>query len=100
MNNSHPLEIGNTADVDDDGRTQRTGTLVTASAHIITAVIGSGVLSLAWAVAQMGWIAGPVVLLLFSFVTWYASTLQADCYRNPNTGKRHYTYKDAVRTIL
>ncbi|CAN1289705.1 Amino acid permease 6, partial [Linum perenne] len=34
------------------------GTWVTASAHIITAVIGSGVLSLAWAIAQLGWVAG------------------------------------------
>uniref|UniRef100_A0A9I9CCV5 Amino acid transporter transmembrane domain-containing protein n=1 Tax=Cucumis melo TaxID=3656 RepID=A0A9I9CCV5_CUCME len=31
------------------------------SAHIITAVIGSGVLSLAWAIAQLGWVAGPRV---------------------------------------
>ncbi|GKC02435.1 amino acid transporter, transmembrane, partial [Tanacetum coccineum] len=41
---------------DDDGRPKRTGTLYTASAHIITAVIGSGVLALAWATAQLGWI--------------------------------------------
>ncbi|XP_021717250.1 amino acid permease 6-like, partial [Chenopodium quinoa] len=76
------------------------GTWLTASAHIITAVIGCGVLSLAWAVAQMGWISGPVVLLVFSLVTWFASALQADCYRNPTTGKRHYTYREAVRSIL
>ncbi|XP_073123551.1 uncharacterized protein [Henckelia pumila] len=55
---------------DDDGRLKRTGTLWTASAHIITAVIGSGVLSLAWATAQLGWIAGPTILFLFSFVTY------------------------------
>ncbi|CAN0879461.1 Amino acid permease 1, partial [Linum grandiflorum] len=34
------------------------GTWVTASAHVITAVIGSGVLTLAWAIAQLGWVAG------------------------------------------
>ncbi|KAI7728861.1 hypothetical protein M8C21_026452, partial [Ambrosia artemisiifolia] len=39
------------------------GTVWTASAHIITAVIGSGVLLLAWATAQLGWIAGPTCLL-------------------------------------
>ncbi|CAA6668438.1 unnamed protein product [Spirodela intermedia] len=44
---------------DDDGRLKRTGTVWTASAHIITAVIGSGVLSLAWAIGQLGWVAGP-----------------------------------------
>ena len=74
--------------------------MLTASAHIITAVIGSGVLSLAWAEAQMGWIPGAIVLLMFSLITWYVSRLQADCYRNHITGKRHYTYKEAVRSIL
>ncbi|XVE83396.1 hypothetical protein DITRI_Ditri16bG0085700 [Diplodiscus trichospermus] len=87
---------------DDDGRLKRTGTLCTASAHIITAVIGSGVLSLAWAIAQLGWIAGPAVMLLFSFVTYYTSSLLTGCYRtaDPVSGKRNYTYTDAVRSIL
>ncbi|KAL8554195.1 hypothetical protein ACS0TY_002416 [Phlomoides rotata] len=59
-------------------------------AHIITAVIGSGILSLAWATSQLGWIAGPTVLFLFSFVTFYTSSLLATCYRtgDPDTGKR------------
>ncbi|CAL1412508.1 unnamed protein product [Linum trigynum] len=87
---------------DDDGRPKRTGTVWTASAHIITAVIGSGVLSLAWATAQLGWIAGPSVMFLFSFVTYYTSTLLASCYRSgdPLTGKRNYTYMDAVKSNL
>ncbi|XP_057504596.1 amino acid permease 3-like [Actinidia eriantha] len=87
---------------DDDGRLKRTGTVWTASAHIITAVIGSGVLSLAWATAQLGWIAGPTVMFLFSFVTYYTSTLLAACYRSgdPVTGKRNYTYMDAVQANL
>ncbi|XP_078442199.1 amino acid permease 6-like isoform X1 [Wolffia australiana] len=78
------------------------GTLATASAHIITAVIGSGVLSLAWANAQLGWVAGPIALLIFSTITWYTSTLLADCYRHPDpvTGKRNYTYTEAVRANL
>ncbi|GKD91969.1 amino acid transporter, transmembrane [Tanacetum coccineum] len=61
----------------DDGRPKRTWTLWTASAHIITAVIGSGVLALAWVTAQLGWIAGPTVLFLFPFVTYYCSCLLA-----------------------
>ncbi|CAH9065702.1 unnamed protein product [Cuscuta epithymum] len=87
---------------DDDGRQKRTGTLVTASAHIITAVIGSGVLSLAWAIAQLGWVVGPAVLLAFSFITYFTSTLLADCYRSPGPveGKRNYTYMDVVRSHL
>lgn len=87
---------------DDDGRPKRTGTVLTASSHIITAVIGSGVLSLAWATAQLGWIAGPAVMLLFSIVTYYTSALLADCYRSgdPISGKRNYTYMEAVRANL
>ncbi|KAL7127646.1 hypothetical protein ABFS83_14G266000 [Erythranthe nasuta] len=87
---------------DDDGRLKRTGTLVTASAHIITAVIGSGVLSLAWAIAQLGWIAGPAVLAAFSFITYFTSTLLADSYRSPGPlhGTRNYTYMDVVRSHL
>lgn len=78
------------------------GSVWTASAHIITAVIGSGVLSLAWAIAQLGWIAGPSVMFLFSFVSYYTSCLLSDCYRSgdPLTGKRNYNYIDAVRSIL
>ncbi|XP_059631199.1 amino acid permease 6-like [Cornus florida] len=87
---------------DDDGRDKRTGTVLTASAHIITAVIGSGVLSLAWAIAQLGWVAGPAVLMAFSFITYFTSTLLADCYRSPDpvTGKRNYTYMEVVRAHL
>ncbi|GLT84948.1 hypothetical protein SLE2022_031550 [Rubroshorea leprosula] len=88
--------------LDDDGRSKRTGTVWTASAHLIIAVIGSGVLSLAWTIAQLGWIAGPAVMFLFSFVTYYTSTLLAACYRtgDPITGRRNYTYMDAVRSNL
>lgn len=87
---------------DDDGKAKRTGTMWTASAHIITAVIGSGVLSLAWAIAQLGWVAGPAVMIIFAFVVYYTSSLLSDCYRtgDPSTGKRNYTYMDAVRTNL
>ncbi|OMO51990.1 Amino acid transporter, transmembrane [Corchorus capsularis] len=96
------LPQGGSKCFDDDGRLKRTGTVWTASAHIITAVIGSGVLSLAWATAQLGWIAGPTVMFLFSFVTYYTSTLLAACYRSgdPVNGKRNYTYMDAVRSNL
>ncbi|KAK8465625.1 hypothetical protein PHAVU_009G128500 [Phaseolus vulgaris] len=93
-------EQGDSKCFDDDGRPKRTGTVWTASAHIITAVIGSGVLSLAWAIAQLGWIAGPAVMLLFSAITYFTSLLLTDCYRtgDPLTGKRNYTYMDAIRS--
>ncbi|KAA0052400.1 amino acid permease 6 [Cucumis melo var. makuwa] len=75
---------------DDDGREKR------------TAVIGSGVLSLAWAIAQLGWVAGPAVLVAFSMITYLTATLLADCYRSPDpvTGKRNYTYMDVVKAHL
>ncbi|KAJ7007044.1 hypothetical protein D5086_022348 [Populus alba] len=93
---------GMSKNLDDDGRPKRTGTWITASAHIITAVIGSGVLSLAWAIAQLGWVVGPLVLMVFSFITFFTSTLLADSYRSPDpiTGNRNYTYMDAVRAHL
>lgn len=78
------------------------GTFVTASAHIITAVIGSGVLSLAWATAQLGWIGGPMAIILFSLITQFTSSLLSSCYRTGDVvnGKRNYTYMDAVRSNL
>ncbi|KAK1553258.1 hypothetical protein Q3G72_031673 [Acer saccharum] len=84
---------------DDDGRPKRTGTVLTTSAHVITAVIGSGVLSLAWAIAQLGWIGGPCVMLMFAFVNYYSASLMADCYRSAH-GNRNYTYMDVVRSNL
>ncbi|KAK7282267.1 hypothetical protein RIF29_10915 [Crotalaria pallida] len=87
---------------DDDGHPKRTGNVWTTSSHIITAVIGSGVLSLSWAMAQMGWIAGPVGMIFFSIITWYTSSILAECYRtgDPNTGRRNYTFMDSISSIL
>ncbi|OVA15322.1 Amino acid transporter [Macleaya cordata] len=96
------LEIGRTKDdIEDDGH-QREGTVWTATAHCITAVIGSGILALSWSVAQLGWVVGPIALLVFAAITYYASTLLADCYRSPHpvTGSRNRTYMDAVRSYL
>ncbi|CAN6877952.1 hypothetical protein YC2023_057144 [Brassica napus] len=104
LHNPSAVESGNAAvkNVDDDGREKRTGTFLTASAHIITAVIGSGVLSLAWALAQLGWVAGTMILVIFAIITYYTSTLLADCYRAPDpiTRTRNYTYMGVVRAYL
>jgi len=81
----------------------RTGTLWTAVAHIITSLIGAGVLSLAWSVAQLGWIAGPVAMVVFALVTLYSAFLISDCYRFPDPvsgPKRNSCYRDAVRANL
>ncbi|KAL5713031.1 hypothetical protein ACHQM5_015147 [Ranunculus cassubicifolius] len=87
---------------DDDGKKKRTGNFWTCLAHIITAVIGSGVLSLAWSTAQLGWVIAPICMLGFAIVTYVSASLLSDCYRSPVsvTGNRNYTYMDAVRRIL
>ncbi|CAH8311255.1 unnamed protein product [Eruca vesicaria subsp. sativa] len=101
VHNPSVVESGDTTrnNFDDDGREKRTGTMLTASAHIITAVVGSGVLSLAWSVAQLGWVAGIVILVTFAVINYYTSTMLADCYRS-DTGTRNCTYMDVVRTYL
>lgn len=68
---------------------------MTTSIHIITSVIGVGVLSLAWATAQLGWIAGPITMLLFSLVTCYTSQILAACFRPEDN-----TYMDVVTANL
>ncbi|KAI5394169.1 hypothetical protein KIW84_061026, partial [Lathyrus oleraceus] len=86
---------------DDDGR-KRTGNVWTATTHIITVVIGAGVLALAWAMAQLGWIVGIVSVLLFASISLFTYNLIADCYRFPDpiNGKRNYTYMQAVKVYL
>ncbi|XP_048431092.1 amino acid permease 3-like [Pyrus x bretschneideri] len=74
--------------IDDDGLPKQTGTIWTACSHIITAVVGS------WAMAQLGWIAGPVVMVMLSVITSHFLL----------SGSRHWeencTYSDAVRSHL
>ncbi|KAF6167079.1 hypothetical protein GIB67_041334 [Kingdonia uniflora] len=88
-------------DAGEDGHI-RTGTVWTATAHAITSIIGSGVLTLPWSVAQLGWIIGPIILFFFACVTYYTAILLSDCYRSPDlvNGRRNYTYIDAVRVCL
>ncbi|GAU13420.1 hypothetical protein TSUD_127160 [Trifolium subterraneum] len=87
---------------DDDGYAKGTGNLKSAVDHIITAFIRSGVLSLGWSTAQLGWIGGPVALFCCAIVTYISSFPLSDCYRNPDsvTGKRNYSYMDVVRVNL
>ncbi|KAL4295033.1 hypothetical protein AHAS_Ahas18G0287600 [Arachis hypogaea] len=86
---------------DEEGSPKRTGTMWMTSSYIITAVIGSGTLSLAWSIAQLGW-SGGLVVMIFGFLTLYTSHFLANCYRagDPITGKRSYTYMEAVDNIL
>jgi amino acid permease len=75
------------------------GNVWTAVAHIITGVIGSGVLSLAWSMAQLGWIAGPLAMLFFASITLLSTFLLSDSYRSPDPEygpARNRSYLEAV----
>ncbi|XP_059666584.1 probable amino acid permease 7 [Cornus florida] len=78
---------------------KRTGNIWTAVAHIITAVIGSGVLSLAWSMAQLGWIAGPLTMLSFASITFVSASLLCNCYMS-KSDSRNRSYLDAAKNIL
>ncbi|CAA0814045.1 Probable amino acid permease 7 [Striga hermonthica] len=80
----------------------RSGTLWTALAHIITAVIGSGVLSLAWSVSRLGWVGGPLAVLAFASLTLTSAFLLTNCYESSDATALHRngSYLDAVRRIL
>ncbi|CDP13656.1 unnamed protein product [Coffea canephora] len=75
------LTNSDSSDVDSSRElSKRTGTLWTATAHIITGVIGAGVLSLAWSTAQLGWIAGPLSIIIFALITLLSTLFLCDCY--------------------
>uniref|UniRef100_A0A0E0HMZ8 Amino acid transporter transmembrane domain-containing protein n=1 Tax=Oryza nivara TaxID=4536 RepID=A0A0E0HMZ8_ORYNI len=87
-------------------RPEKSGTVWTATAHIVALLIGSSVLAVAWTFAQLGWVAGPAVVVALSVVTYYSSALLADCYRDDDPvhlgggGAVHGEYIAAVRSYL
>ncbi|XP_057508100.1 probable amino acid permease 7 [Actinidia eriantha] len=99
----HPLMSNFIAtDVEEDSF-KRTGTIWTAIAHIITGVIGAGVLSLAWSMAQLGWVAGPLTMVVFAAITVLSANLLCDCYRSPDPEcgpNRNRSYMEAVQLYL
>ncbi|CAA3020043.1 probable amino acid permease 7 isoform X2 [Olea europaea var. sylvestris] len=91
------------SDNDEPFKNEKSGNVWTALAHIITAVIGSGVLSLAWSISQLGWIAAPITMIAFASVTLTSAMFLKECYKSPNPAcgsARNGSYLDAVRTIL
>ncbi|XP_050369759.1 LOW QUALITY PROTEIN: probable amino acid permease 7 [Argentina anserina] len=96
------LLLGLPSTMEPSGDFKRTGTIWTALAHIITGVIGAGVLSLAWSVAQLGWIAGPLLMIVFASVTIVSNNMLSDCYRypDPHAPTRNRSYMEAVKLYL
>ncbi|KAL6562473.1 hypothetical protein OROGR_003480 [Orobanche gracilis] len=79
------------------------GNTWTAAAHIITGVIGSGVLSLSWSMARLGWIWAPLLMMLFAALTLASTLLICDCYRSPDPDYgpvRNRSYIAAVQQNL
>ncbi|XP_027064493.1 probable amino acid permease 7 isoform X1 [Coffea arabica] len=102
MTNSEPFEVEQSA-VPDQEPSKRTGTVWTATAHVITGVIGAGVLSLAWSTAQLGWIAGPLSMIFFALITLFSTLILCECYLTPDPEKgpiRHPSLTGAVKFFL
>ncbi|KAL3614844.1 hypothetical protein CASFOL_040505 [Castilleja foliolosa] len=85
---------------------EKSGTVWTALAHIIAAVIGSGpgVLSLAWSISKLGWIAGLFTMFAFASLTLTSAFLLTNCYKSSdliyNGVHVNGSYLDAVQKIL
>ncbi|PKI31475.1 hypothetical protein CRG98_048132 [Punica granatum] len=82
---------------------ERTGTTWTAVAHILAGVAGAGVLPLAWSVAQLGWILGPLCIIIFAAMTLFSSFLLAECYRHPDPEHgpiRNRSFMEATKLYL
>ncbi|KAL3503678.1 hypothetical protein ACH5RR_038127 [Cinchona calisaya] len=104
MTNSESLEVEHSPPEDPvQELSKRTGTIWTATAHIITGVIGAGVLSLAWSTAQLGWIAGPLSMTLFALITLVSTLFLCECYMTPDPEYgpiRHRSLTGAVKFFL
>ena len=74
------------------------GTTITAACHIGCAVVGAGILALPNSVAWLGWVAGPILIIAFYYVSLMSSKMLADCYETD--GIEHTRYHHAVRHIL
>ncbi|GAX82508.1 hypothetical protein CEUSTIGMA_g9935.t1 [Chlamydomonas eustigma] len=80
-------------------RAPPTGSWISGVFHLITVMIGGGVLSLPSSMALLGWGLGPVLLVVFGAATIWSAYMLADIFETPD-GSKHYTYKGAVATIL
>jgi amino acid permease len=66
--------------------------------HIITTIIGAGVLGLPHSMAWLGWVGGVLALVAFYVITLWCMWMLADVYEVK--GRRHTRYMDAVHSIL
>ena len=76
----------------------RNATWLECCFHIITTIIGSGILYLPFFFAVLGWIGGAVSAVAFALITWFTSHLLAG--GAVIDGVRHRTYQSAVESAL
>ncbi|EFN51990.1 hypothetical protein CHLNCDRAFT_32765 [Chlorella variabilis] len=76
----------------------KTGTKWTAVGHIFCAIVGAGVLGLPNSMAWLGWVAGPICLIVFFAVSMWSSHLLARLYCVD--GIEFARYHHAVQHIL
>ncbi|KAL4431937.1 hypothetical protein ABPG77_000204 [Micractinium sp. CCAP 211/92] len=76
----------------------KTGNMFTAVMHIFCAIVGAGVLALPSTVAWLGWVAGPIMLIVFYVISLISSNMLADVYCVDNTEFARYHH--AVRYVL
>lgn len=88
---------GPESEVDEEG-VRRTGGVWSTWYLVITAVIGSGVLSLPYSLAMLGWVAGVALILLCAWITLYTSQLLADCHIVE--GRRMRSYIEQVHKVM
>ncbi|KAL4431936.1 hypothetical protein ABPG77_000203 [Micractinium sp. CCAP 211/92] len=76
----------------------KTGNVFTAVMHIFCAVVGAGVLALPSTVAWMGWVAGPIMIVVFYVISLISSNMLAEVYCVDNIEFARYHH--AVRYVL
>lgn len=94
---SEPGPLSTMVEEDEEG-IRRSGGVWSTFFLVITAVIGSGVLSLPYSIAMLGWVAGIFLMLLFAWITLYTSQLLADCHII--NGHRTRTYIEQVELVM
>ena len=76
----------------------KTGNLLTGVMHVFTAVVGAGVLNLPYAVAWLGWVAGPFLVTLFFLLSLLAAVMLGMCFEV--NGIEHERYHHLTSHLL
>ena len=76
----------------------KVGDVLSTTAHSLTAILGIGILALPSAISYLGWVAGPILLVVFFGATVLSNYLLCSVYQVH--GRTHSTYHTAVRDII